>query len=397
MKKFILVFSIAAISSIFGAPCHEPAVDPCAKSDPEPASHCECNTWTPPAMVVPEHNLNVQHNLGGSSCGCGCSCSTMTHITCVEHLDFKPPTVTSLFCNCDAPVTPPPTEEKKGCVVEPEPEGLCPPTPKSTSASLSASIDIAYGIPVAAFSSAQVLNGTCFTADGGLLGVLELKLGKLNKKTGTLKVAGKITDFNGKKRNARSVTVVVGEDNYFECNLVFPDPVGIMPIKVSGGAAVPLAEGVSSMGCTLKYCVLGGELRNGGVDFLFSGAAAIALPTGFAPVLDEAAWTEKGNITKGTTLAFAKAKAPKVVKNETGFAISGLDAENVRALKLRYSKKTGVVKGDYTYYASDFGNTSAKPKLKKYKVKLGGFIYDGLCSGVATAPDGTGLGTFKLQ
>lgn len=397
MKKFILLFSMAAISSSFGALCHEPAVDPCAKSDPEPASDCECNTWTPPSMFVPQHNLNVQHNIGGSSCGCGCNCSTLSHITCLAHLDFTPPTVTSLFCNCDAPVTPAPVEEEKGCVVEPEPEGLCPPTPKSTSASLSASIDIAYGLPVAAFTSAQVLNGTCFTADGGLLGMLELKLGKLNKKTATLKVAGKITDFNGKKRNARSVTVVVGEDNSFTCNLVFPEPVGVMPIKVFGGAAVPLADGVSSMGCTLKSCVLGGELRNGGVDFSFAGAAAIALPTGFNPVLDETAWNVKGTISKGTTLAFAKAKAPKVVKNEAGYAIAGLDAENVRALKLRYSKNTGLLKGDYTYYASDLGNTSGKPKLKKFKVKLGGFIYDGLCNGMATAPDGASVGAFTLQ
>lgn len=383
MKKLLLISSFAAISAAFGAPCKEVVEDPCTPSEPEPSSttSCsECSVWTPPAMVIPEHSLNVTHSMAHTC-----------HNVDIEHSTWTPPAISSLFCNCSLPETPEPEEEKK-CVVEPEPEGLCP----RTTSSYSVATDGAYGSPIAAFTSAQLVNGICRTADGQILGALELKIGKLNQKTRTVKVSGKITGINGKKLNARAVTAVVDSDNSFSCTLAFGGIVGNLPINVASAEAVPLASVTSSTGCTLQSCLLGGELRNGEVDFLFTGAPALNLPQGFGFVLDETSWSVGGTIAKGTTLKFAKAKSPKIVKTDTGFAIDGLDADNVRGLKLRYSKKTGVLKGDYTIYASDFQTAAGKPKLKKFKVKFGGFVYNGLGYGVATSSDAE-VGAFTLQ
>lgn len=382
MKKLLLICAIAAVSSTFGALCKE-VVDPCPPKEPEPeepCGECSCDIFVPPALVVPQHILNVTHSL-----------VTTCHSLDVEHILFTLPPIEPLFCNCNPPETPAPEEEKK-CVIEPEPEGLCPrPTSKSA-----ANLQSAFSNPIAAFTSAQLLNGICRTADGQLLGALELKIGKLGK-SGSLKVSGKITCVNGKKLSARAVSASVGNDNSFACNLTFGGVVGTLPVKVSANVDVPLASTASSNGCTVQSCLLGGELRNGEVSFGFDGNPVLALPQGYSTLLDETAWEVVGDVSKGTTLKFAKAKAPKVVKAAEGFALAGLDAENVRGLKLRYSKKTGMLKGDYTIYASDFGNADSKPKIKKFKMKLGGFVWNGLGNGVAIAPDGSDAGIFVLQ
>lgn len=393
MKKLLLIFSIASISSIFGKPCQE-TCDPCAKQEPAPASGCDCNVWTPPAMVVPQHSLNVQHTLGCScSCGCGCSTSLFGSI-CIKHSEFTPPPITSLFCNCEIPVTPAPTEApaEPVCVEKPKEERvwLCAPQ-------VSAASDGSYGMPISAFTSAQTINGICRKADGQLLGSLEVKIGKLNKNTNAVKVSGKITLADGKKLTARAVSATVGGDNGFSCNLAFGGVVGSLPISVSGSTSVPLASTSSSTGCTVQSCLLGGELQNGAFDFVFAGRGAFALPAGFGFLLDETSWQEQGTISGGTTFKFAKAQSPKIVATATGYGVAGLDAGGAHGLKIRYSKKTGVLKGTYVLYASNLGNTPAKPKLKKYTMKVSGFVYNGNANGLVTAPDGTSFGEFLLQ
>lgn len=328
---------------------------------------CECAIFTPPAMFVPDHNINIEH-------------SPFTH----PPLNF-PACCTESTCSSTG-------TNDCGCVPDPEPEeeGLCPPS-KSSGVSTAASSNV----NVASFATAQTVNGLCYTPEGQLLGSLELKIGKLGN-AGTLKVSGKITNLKGKKFTAPAVTVAVAADNSLECNLSFGAPVGTLPIKIAAGSD-SLAKSASSNGYDVQFGILGGKLLDGSVVFAFAGNPQFSLPAGFKMVMDESSWSEKGSISGGATFKFAKTSSPKVLGTSDGYAITGLDSENARGLKLRYAKKTGIVKGNYTIYASNIDNATGKPKLKKFKMKVSGFVFEGVGNGVVTGPDGADAGVFTLQ
>ena len=79
---------------------------------------------------------------------------------------------------------------------------------------------------------------------------------------------------------------------------------------------------------------------------------------------------------------FAKNATVKVTAN--GLYVDDASGKtNLSALKLAYTSKTGLFKGSFRVYALEDAS-NGKMKLKKYTVKVTGFVVDGKGYGQAT-------------
>ena len=417
MSKLTL-FSYAScfVLLAWGTPCNEASVSSTTTTGTTSTTvttttssddDCGCTVYTPPALVVPEHNLDITHSW------------SVTHNLDITHTSFTPPAIDSLLCDCAEDSTIATNEE----VAEEEAKGLCDDTQTSSTA---------------AFAAAQTLAGSVYDAQGTLIGRVELKVGRMNKSARTLKISGKIIKPNGKKLSASSVTVVVGSNNAFSCTLAFGGEVGNVAVKVAGVDA-KFTAAVSSAGCTLTDCAVGGELEDGEMVFSYKGKTTPTLPTGFVFLLSESSWKMTATVSQGTKITFAKASSPKVVSTSRSskvtlnaktiisklvtsilrkftiinfffdlfkvgtstnssdkYAVTGLDGENVRALKLRYTKKTGTLKGSYQIHILKYNGTK-KPKLKKLSMSVSGFVFDGVGTGVVYTSAGVKTGEFSFK
>ena len=257
----------------------------------------------------------------------------------------------------------------------------------------------------ALYGKAQSLDALVLDSDGAAVGTATVKIGKVNARKGTVKVRVSGTLLTGKKVSASATVSPDLADGSLLGELAFKSPVGAMNFVLEHDAETGsfrfFAQG-------LGYAISdAGETQVGGAfdveELSFSAEFdELDLPEGYDLVVD-APSGEPVSVTKnGTKLTCGKAASPKYKKVDGEYELTGLDDEkkpNLTGLKLTYSASKGTFTGSFKIYASNEGETSGKPKLKKYTVKVTGLVIDGVGAGSVTVKVGkeTFTGTCTLD
>ena len=286
------------------------------------------------------------------------------------------------------PVTPAP--------VSPDPVATDPVTPDPVATESVATDPVTPGYEVvdamdivAPYEAPKAVMLQGVVHDGGnVVGIVELKLGKVNAKKGTGRVSGSLTTLDGKKRAIKAVNLE-GIDGVSpkDVSLEVKD-LGTMSITIGG------TQFAGSMG---KYDVqsadVGGNWNKGGTK-VYVDATSASLPAG---ALEELLPDGEPVVASGGKWKFAKAASVRWAKPKKGSALPEIyDAEsgkglvvdtsagktNLSGLKLAYTPKKGTFKGSFKVYALEEEGKSVK--LKKYTVKVSGVVVDGVGYGTAT-------------
>lgn len=238
---------------------------------------------------------------------------------------------------------------------------------------------------------AVTLQGAAY--DGcDLVGLVNLKLGKVNARKKTSKVSGSVTTLDGKKHTVKSFTVT-------EIDGVSPVAVsldvkdfGKMDVVIGGVLfAGTLGEkyhvqsaavGGVWNGDTAKVTV---EIEEKDLD-LFSGTLLTSLlPDEETATVKNSKWT----FNKAASVKWAKPKngapLPDIYDEPSGKGLVIDDTKgktNLSGLKLTYTSTKGTFKGSFKVYALE--GASPKQKLKKYTINVSGFVLDGIGYGKAT-------------
>ena len=238
---------------------------------------------------------------------------------------------------------------------------------------------------------AVTLQGAAY--DGcDLVGLVELKLGKVNARKKTSKVSGSVTTLDGKKHTVKSVTVAdIDGVSLVAVSLDVKD-LGKMDVVIGGmqfagtlGGKYHVqsaAVGGAWNGGTAKVTV---EIEGKDID-LFPGTLLTSLlPDEETATVKNSKWT----FNKAASVKWAKPKKgtplPDIHDEASGKGLIIDDSKgktNLSGLKLTYTVKKGTFKGSFKVYALE--GASPKQKLKKYTINVNGFVLDGIGYGKAT-------------
>ena len=243
---------------------------------------------------------------------------------------------------------------------------------------------------VAPYSAPKMvtLKGTVY--DGcNPVGIVDLKLGKVNARKGTSKVSGALTDLFGKKH-------IISAYNLAGVDGKTPKAVSL-EVKDYGTMTVTIG-GTQFAGSLGKYHVqsdaVGGDLGRNSVSVdvwidditMFNGEVLWPL----LPDADGVRGSGSGKwaFEKATSVKFAKVKDPAAMRypeyfhSESGKGLVVGAGNNLSGMKLTYTPKKGTFKGSFKVYALE-GEDKAT-KLKKYTVNVTGVVVNGVGYGMAT-------------
>lgn len=237
------------------------------------------------------------------------------------------------------------------------------------------------------FAKAQTAKGVLTDKNGRLVGTVQVKAGKVNRRRGTVKLSVSVTllvDGKAKKVTARAVLAQVGSSHaqtpLRSMRLAFRAPIGEMAFELAADGTFTLKNASYAMGKKM----VGGALKGGargtfrlsGFDLSVPGELQEDLLPYEVP-FDVAGG--KWRFAKSTRVKWAKDKKT----NEFGRVVDESGGKtNHASLKLTYTSKTGVFKGSFKVYALDEAN--GRKKLKKYTVKVLGLVVDGVGQGEAS-------------
>ncbi len=245
------------------------------------------------------------------------------------------------------------------------------------------------GDVVAAYSAPKAVTLLGAVYDGcDVVGVVELKLGKVNVKKGTGRVSGSVTTLDGKKHTMKAFNLSGIDGTAPKAVSLEVRDLGTMAITIGG------TQFVGSLG---RYHVQsagagGNWTRTDARVYVDAGGAP--LPSG---TLEECLPAGEPVIAAGGKWKFAKAASVKWAKPKKGAAApeiydeasgKGLvvdmagDKTNLSGLKITYTPKKGTFKGSFKLYVLEGSGTATK--LKKYTVKVSGVVVDGVGYGTAT-------------
>lgn len=249
--------------------------------------------------------------------------------------------------------------------------GDVPPVPTPTP-DPTPSVDVKTVYGKAQTLTALVLN------DGRPVAAATVKIGRINARKGTLKLA--VSGSLAGKKFSSSKTVTPDAQGNIE---------GSLSLKTIGEILYTLAYDADSNAFAFtaendSYTIETGDYVIGGAfdttELEFAADLGDAeLPEGYDLVVDPP-MGEPVYVKGGTKLSCDKAASIKYKKVDGEYELVGLDDEkkpNLTGLKLTYTAKTGAFKGTFKVYASNELSTEGKPSLKKYTVKVTGFVLDG--------------------
>jgi hypothetical protein len=234
---------------------------------------------------------------------------------------------------------------------------------------------------------AVTLQGVVY--DGGtVVGIVELKLGKVNDKKGTGKVSGSVTTLDGKKHMIKASSLEGVDGTTSKAVSLEVKDFGTMAITIGG------TQFAGSMGrYHVQSASVGGDWYKGGTK-VYVDATSASLPAG---ALEELLPDGEPVVASGGKWKFAKAASVKWAKPKQGAALperydaesgKGLvvdtsgDKTNLSAMKLTYTPKKGTFKGSFKVYALE--GSGKATKLKKYTVSVTGVVVGGVGYGTAT-------------
>ena len=230
---------------------------------------------------------------------------------------------------------------------------------------------------------AVTLKGAAY--DGcDVVGVVELKLGKVNAKQKTSKVSGSFIGLDGKKRTMKAVTVA-GIDGTAPATVA---------LEVKGLGTMTVTVGGSQFAGTLggwhvQSANVGGNWTKGGAKAevavgdvsAFTGTVlADLLPTNEVATVTRGKWA----FAKAAGVKYAKPKAGQATATPVDATGKGLVVDttkgktNLSGLKLTYTPKSGTFKGSFKVFAMNGA------KLVKYTMNVTGVVVEGVGYGKAT-------------
>ena len=203
-------------------------------------------------------------------------------------------------------------------------------------------------------------------------GILEVKAGKANKKTGKAKLSATLEDILGNKVKFPSTVVYPNKGDTFTLTAKTGETI-VIRMPAAGGFVAVYGE---LFGESIE---LGGNLADGSMNFFFQGE-----PTEYKGQAVYAAALPKVvpfTVSKGKKLTFERGKVAA-----KGGAIEGA---NPSGLKLTYKPATGKFSGKFNLYT--WKNAE---KLAKKSVKVNGYIINGIGYGWTTL---NGLPNYSVQ
>ena len=247
------------------------------------------------------------------------------------------------------------------------------------------------------FAKAQTEVSALCDKNGAFVGSVQMKAGKLNARTGKVKVSASVTllvDGKVKKISAKAVQLEVGGAS---ATFAFKAPIGEMVFVLAADGTFTL-KNASYLAVASK---VGGALKGESSRVFSMEGFNLPVP---GTLLDELLPNEESFSVSNGKWAFAKAATVKWAKPKKGAEhsehyddASGKDLivdtskgkSNLSGLKLTYTAKTGQFKGSFKVYALQGGGSpgTARPtkmKLVKYTVNVIGFVVDGVGYGEAS-------------
>ena len=238
--------------------------------------------------------------------------------------------------------------------------------------------------PIRAPKAVTLMGAAYYGCD--VVGIVELKVGKLNKNR-QAKVSGTVTWLDGTKFKLKSKKYVFGEQYAATLSL------GDMRIAIGsiGGANVFSGEfgkfhvqtAKVGTGWGKSTATVNVDVKN--LDSLPSGILEALLPTNEVATAAGGKWSFK----KAASVKWTKVKggmAPLVQDAASGKGLvvdtSG-GKTNLSGLKLTYTPKKGTFKGSFKLY--ELKGEGKSTKLKKYTVNVNGVVVDGVGYGKATS------------
>ena len=239
-----------------------------------------------------------------------------------------------------------------------------------------------YAVPKAATLMGAVYDGC------DVVGIVELKLGKVNEKKGTSKVSGSVTTLDGKK-HAITAYNLAGIDGTAKAVPLAVKDLGTMEVTIGG------TQFAGSLGgWHVQPADVGGSWTKGtatatveaGSFSMFAGTVLSALlPDEETATVKNSKWA----FAKAASVKWAKPKKsaaqPEIYDAASGKGLivdMSKDKTNLSGLKLTYTPKKGTFMGSFKVYALE--GAGAKTKLKTYTVNVSGVVVDGVGSGKAT-------------
>ena len=135
-----------------------------------------------------------------------------------------------------------------------------------------------------------------------------------------------------------------------------------------------------------QSCTVGGEIDKGNYAIGFSMINEAQLPNGYDDIsgtgFNSYPDREVEGSYNGSKFNFGKVPSLKYVKNKYGqYVISGLNdpaKPNTHAVILKYTKKTGAIKGSFKFFYTNEYNVKegVKPTLRNVQVTIKGYFFD---------------------
>ena len=258
--------------------------------------------------------------------------------------------------------------------LEPEPE----PVPPCYEVMNAADIRAPYDVPKAVTVMGAAYNGC------DVVGIVELKLGKVSKGSG--KLSGSFIGLDGKKHAIKGPKLT-GIDGASPVSVALDvKGLGSMTVTIGGGQfagslggyhvqSASVGGGSAGAGTKVYVDVTGASLPAGALEDLLPAGEPVAVAGG------------KWKFAKPASVKWAKpkkgAEPPEIYDEESGkgLIVDTSKGTNLSGLKLTYATKKGTFKGSFKVYALE-GEGNAT-KFKKYTVKVNGVVVDGVGYGVA--------------
>ena len=246
---------------------------------------------------------------------------------------------------------------------------------------------------VAPYEAPKAVTLQGVASDGGkVVGIVELKLGKVNAKKKASKVSGSVTTLDGKKHAIKAFTLTEIDGTAPKVVALEVKDIGTMSVTIGGTQFAGFLGDYH-----VQSAVVGGNWTRAGarvyVD-VSGGRGATALPEG---TIEDLLPDGEPVVASGGKWKFAKAANVKWAKPKKGAALperydeasgKGLVVDtsagktNLSGLKLTYTPKKGTFKGSFKIYALEGAGKATK--LKKYTVNVSGVVAGGVGYGTAT-------------
>lgn len=233
-------------------------------------------------------------------------------------------------------------------------------------------------LPSSSWAKAREIAGV-MAEDGVPVGLVRLKIGKANAKTGVAKISGSFIGHDGKKVALKALEKPLKVDHgKVACTLVG-----------NGLANISVVVDGARVSARMDRAVWDGRMTAGGA--LASAAPALRIcARKLLGVPGELTWLEPlESAGRGEPLlsaagkwAFPKAASVKLGKDGKLSVDTLYGKTNLSGLKLSYNEKTGAFKGTMKAYAIVDRSGRVTPdfadaRLVKYKVTVTGFVADG--------------------